>query len=81
MLENRDNGRGGNPMTCEQRILDAIAALSQQLAEAWERGTTLTDPAMVALSQQLDVLVVEWQHLAQRRPPDSSWDEGTCKDE
>jgi hypothetical protein len=68
-------------MTREQRLLDAIAALSQQMAEAWERGTALADPAMVALSQQLDGLVVEWQRLAQRRPPDSSWDEGTCKDE
>ena len=68
-------------MTREQRILDAIAALSQQLAEAWERGAALADPAMVALSQQLDGLVVEWQHMAQYRLPDSSWNEGTCKDE
>lgn len=67
-------------MTREQRLLDAIAVLCQQLAESWERGTALADPAMVALSQQLDLLVVEWQLLAQYGPSDAAGDEGTCND-
>lgn len=50
----------------EQALLDAMAVLCGQLAEAWAQGRSLTDPAMVHLSQQLDVLIVEWQ----RRHPE-----------
>ncbi len=44
----------------ERSLLEAIATWSQRLRELAEAQTALTDPAMVAASEQLDRVIVAW---------------------
>lgn len=48
----------------EQRLFAAMADLSQQLCDLSDAHTSLTDPAMVHLSRQLDALILEWYRVA-----------------
>ncbi len=48
----------------EQRLVAAMAALSQQLYDLRDAPTPLTNAAMIHLSQQLDALILEWYRVA-----------------
>jgi hypothetical protein len=48
----------------EQRLVAAMAALSQQLYDLYDAPTPLTDTAIIHLSQQLDALILEWYRVA-----------------
>ncbi|MCL5116308.1 MAG: aspartyl-phosphate phosphatase Spo0E family protein [Firmicutes bacterium] len=47
----------------EQRLLEAIKGISEQLSELSHDETPLTDPALVQLSQRLDKLILKWYRL------------------
>ena len=47
----------------EQRLLTAMADLSQQLSHLETAHTPLSDPAMVHLSRKLDALILQWYRV------------------
>lgn len=47
----------------QEFLLRAIAECCERLSRLYTEGSSLTDPMLVQLSQQLDALIVEWHHL------------------
>ena len=44
----------------DDKIMDGIAALSEQLSRLYEKHGTVDHPALLTCSTQLDRLIVEW---------------------
>ena len=53
----------------ESQLQEHLWCLSQMLAKLTNAGKSLTDPAMISLSRQLDTLILEWHQESTQASP------------